>query len=319
MTTYYVSTALGNDGNAGTSEGAGNAWATIGHALSVVAAGDLVYIKADGTYTEDCNITTAGASTSFIVLEGYTTTPGDNGRIDWAGTTRCLTDTPSSVYYHIRNINMTGGSSGCISMAGRMFFQNCRFNGYCSVTINNLFIDCHFFNSSNANIAGNSENRLLGCRSYNPTYTAFDFGAQNITLIGCLAYNLAAGNPAVGCGAGSHVINCTLDGGNVASRGIYLNGTHPGAFVNNVIHDFGDGVYHADVSNLARVTAPVCYNLVTSCTNKYYTGAAEITVASWTTDTDVTGADPNFTDEAGEDYTLTASSGGYGTGIEVTA
>jgi hypothetical protein len=37
MTTYYVDTAVGNDGNAGTSEGAGNAWATIDKAMNTVA------------------------------------------------------------------------------------------------------------------------------------------------------------------------------------------------------------------------------------------------------------------------------------------
>ena len=35
----------GDNGNAGTSEGSGNAWATVDYAMSTVAASDTVYIK----------------------------------------------------------------------------------------------------------------------------------------------------------------------------------------------------------------------------------------------------------------------------------
>ena len=50
-TTWYVDGAVGNDSNAGTSPGAGNAWATIGKATSTAAAGDTVNVKASATYT----------------------------------------------------------------------------------------------------------------------------------------------------------------------------------------------------------------------------------------------------------------------------
>ena len=81
MTTYYVDGAVGNDGNAGTSEGAGNAWATIDHAMNTVAAGDKVFVKATGTYSETPVMDTVGASNNPITFEGYTTTPGDNGKV----------------------------------------------------------------------------------------------------------------------------------------------------------------------------------------------------------------------------------------------
>jgi len=61
MATYYVDTAVGDDGNLGTSEGAGNAWATIQHAVDNVAADDKVWVKASGTYSEALDATGATA------------------------------------------------------------------------------------------------------------------------------------------------------------------------------------------------------------------------------------------------------------------
>ena len=85
MTTYYVDNVDGDDANAGTSEGSGNAWASIGKAMQTVAAGDHVGIKVTGTdYTvEDGStdsigaIITAGTAASPIIFEAYTTTLGD--------------------------------------------------------------------------------------------------------------------------------------------------------------------------------------------------------------------------------------------------
>jgi hypothetical protein len=90
MATYFVDGAVGNDANAGTTAGAGNAWATINRAANTAAgtpiavAGDLVHIKASATYT----LTTAqvftnsgNATNGAITYRGYTTTPGaDDGR-----------------------------------------------------------------------------------------------------------------------------------------------------------------------------------------------------------------------------------------------
>ena len=56
MTDYYVDTAVGNDANSGLAEGAGNAWATIGKALtagSPVVSLDRVYVKLQSVFTVD--------------------------------------------------------------------------------------------------------------------------------------------------------------------------------------------------------------------------------------------------------------------------
>jgi len=58
MTTYYVQED-GDNGNAGTSKGAANAWADPGYASGQITSGDIVYVKS-GTYTLDN--TTAGSA-----------------------------------------------------------------------------------------------------------------------------------------------------------------------------------------------------------------------------------------------------------------
>ena len=45
MTVFYIDPLLGNDSNAGTSEGFGNAWASIGHALDTAGPGDIVWLN----------------------------------------------------------------------------------------------------------------------------------------------------------------------------------------------------------------------------------------------------------------------------------
>ena len=48
MTVYYVDPVDGDDGNAGTSEGSGNAWQTLGQAASTAVLGKLAIIEPKG-------------------------------------------------------------------------------------------------------------------------------------------------------------------------------------------------------------------------------------------------------------------------------
>ena len=51
--TKYIDWALGDDGNAGTSAGAGNAWKTFGEALSSADDGDIIHVAANTSYVEE--------------------------------------------------------------------------------------------------------------------------------------------------------------------------------------------------------------------------------------------------------------------------
>ena len=92
MTTYYVESGHGGT-NSGTSD---NPWTTVDTAMNNVVAGDKVYVKASATYNEDVTVDTAGGFSTNIVFEGYTTTPGDNGKATISGTTTCITTTIST-------------------------------------------------------------------------------------------------------------------------------------------------------------------------------------------------------------------------------
>lgn len=74
MATYYVRLD-GNDGNAGTGIGTGQAWATISYALnasSPVTSGDTVYV-APGVYRQTANITLSKSLSSTLTIVGDTT------------------------------------------------------------------------------------------------------------------------------------------------------------------------------------------------------------------------------------------------------
>lgn len=66
--TYWVDTNNGDDGNAGTSRNA--AWATIGQAVSSVAAGDIVYVLR-GLYQENITMATGGSASQRIQFIAY--------------------------------------------------------------------------------------------------------------------------------------------------------------------------------------------------------------------------------------------------------
>lgn len=82
MATYYVQTD-GDNGNAGTSTGSGNAWADPGYAASQMGEGDICYVKT-GTYTMTTSTPGAGGPAHFATADvrcamiGYESTPGDD-------------------------------------------------------------------------------------------------------------------------------------------------------------------------------------------------------------------------------------------------
>lgn len=138
MTDYYVDGAVGDDANAGTSEGAGNAWATIGRAQSApVAINDRIFVKASATYSETLTFTsttyTGNNQNNPVFLIGYADTPGDNGQVIWEPETTgaCLLLASASGYlfknFIFQNSNTTAVGSNGSTTVSTVIFINCVF------------------------------------------------------------------------------------------------------------------------------------------------------------------------------------------------
>jgi hypothetical protein len=171
MTDYYIDGAVGNDANAGTSEGSGNAWKTIGHAATVAVSGDKVYIKGSATYTEDVTFTALGATTTPIEYDGYTSTPGDRGRISWvAATTFCWNHAGNNIYHAFYNIEYTGATY-CIDALNpdAVLHFNCLFQNSSSQGIrsdnNWIFINCEFLNTGGLGCDVDSSCKAYFCKA----------------------------------------------------------------------------------------------------------------------------------------------------------
>lgn len=128
-TTYYVDGASGSDGNAGTSTGA--AWKTLTKASTSTTAGDIIYVKSSATYNETLTFRSTGTATSFVRWEGYSTTPGDNGRATIeGGNTRASCVRVNNCNYNVMlNFVLQGPTSEAIhynDQASNAFFINCR-------------------------------------------------------------------------------------------------------------------------------------------------------------------------------------------------
>jgi hypothetical protein len=306
---YYVDGAVGDDANAGTSEGAGNAWATVDKAMNTVAAGEKVWVKASATYNELATIDTVGGSGNTpIEFEGYTSATGDGGKatIDGQSTrANCIADSLGVVggYYIFKNFILTGATShGADLSLNQMTWKNCEFNSNGTTSGHGLNMGngatcekCIFSSNSldGANVGTTST--FLGCRFLSNTQDGVDL--EYGSVIHSVFYN-NDGNGITFVGANGWtclVYGCTFDG-NAKATGTAIE--FPTAFwgpfiaVNNIIYDCTTGMNGTDQGT--RLVSR--NNLVNSNTTNYATGYQ-------TFEGEVTSA-PAFTDEASQDYTL---------------
>src|SRR3954465_61968 len=108
MTTYYVSSQIGNDNNAGTSAAA--PLATLQDAAKLVKAGDTVEVM-NGTYTgwpggDVLQITTSGTASAPITFEAA---PGQMPVIDSAGSWNAIEISAS--YIVVKGFTIVGGAA----------------------------------------------------------------------------------------------------------------------------------------------------------------------------------------------------------------
>jgi hypothetical protein len=312
MTTYYVDGAVGNDGNAGTSEGAGNAWATVDHAMNTVAPGDHVYIKASATYSETPNIDTAGTVASPIIFEGYSSTPGDDGKADIAGATNCLTGSTASTYYIFKNLTFNGASSIGVSLSAEDYclWYNCEFSNNGNIGFfgdnNHFFVNCEAINNSGVGIDVDNNIVFIGC------VAGLNTGAQMVAVNGYLAYrNVGYGgtgtSDVLDFGQIRSVIGNTADGEGTNTDAISAV-NQDAIVVDNIAYDAVNGF--ANSGSYHSYAAFYGYNLTNSNSTADYTTTGESVGVN-----DQTGA-PAFTDEASDDYTLDSASPAKNAGVQ---
>ena len=313
--TYYVRHAVGNDGNAGNSEGA--AWKTIGKAMDTVVAGDLVYVQGGQDYIEDHGasgsigqIQTAGGADNFIIFEGYVTTPGDGtlaSVILNAGTNAlasCLDDGAlASLRYEFKFFRFTGASSSGVNFnAGDLVaFFKCRAdnNGVKGFNGDNVifYILCQSDNNSNIGMDADNDAYFFGCSVFSNSSIGIRMNNGNASK--CLVYNNTIINIA-GESISVSVEGCMLDGENTII-GINLN-TRMSAIINNIIYDCTTGI-QGEVGNGGI-----------SLNNLFFSNTND--VVNWPTDASDIFGDPLFVDEPSDDYRLGSGSPALQAGID---
>lgn len=325
MTTYYVDTAVGNDSNAGTSEGAGNAWATIQKAMNTVADDDVVYVKASGTYTEDITFVTSGGlvgGNRGILFEGYTSTPGDGGQVTTAASAAAYNWTSSGglgAINTIRNFNIGSGSTGSISIsAAGQNWQNCTFTGNVNITGNGCGFKCTVTGATGDGISCANYVTAVGCHIISPAQHGIDAGSNNaLTGINCLI-ETPTSSGLIG-GDGSVFFGNTIVGNEGtppgSTYGTYTGAEYAAVVANNIIDRFNFGYWSSDSLYIVNA-ACVGYNLITDIqTSPSGAPYAKACYAFAYGDSSET-SDPGFTDQANDGFTLTTDSAGYTTGVE---
>lgn len=110
--TYYVAT----NGNDTTGDGSiGNPWKTIPKAVSVVVAGDTIYLRGGvHYYSSTIAITKSGSSGNRITLQNY---QGENAIIDFSGQTRVSNNRGIELtgdYWHFKGFTVRGSADNGI-------------------------------------------------------------------------------------------------------------------------------------------------------------------------------------------------------------
>jgi hypothetical protein len=315
MATYYVDATTGDNGDTGLSEAL--AWATVHYAFSQITDGDHLHVKGGTDYQEQVTLVNYGLLGSPIVVEGYTTTPGDGGSftIDGTGEDNCIAlPAGSNIYYYFKNMILDGANYDNFNGASRyrMMFENCESNnsvsgkgfeigGYCHMH------RCRASDNGSDGFYMASNNRITYCEAWRNGGQGLRAASYNVTFFACLAVS----NDDEGIAApGGLVINCTVDGDNKDStEGIECDdyseicGT---VLLNNIIYDCGVGI----VGEATPTFQIGENNLVNNCTTDY---------SNWPSDlqeSDITDA-PGFETE-GSDYTLASTSAARNAGADLS-
>jgi hypothetical protein len=298
MATFYVSDATGDNADNGSTEAL--AWATIDYAMNNVSAGDKVWVKADGDYTETADITFLGTTSATIEFEGYTTTPGDGGQatID-AESVRaaCIGDhfATSAAYYVFRNFIFTNATASDVTLSvSDVIFKNCTFSNAsvagCTCATASVFENCLFDSNGASGIDCSGLVEAVGCR-----FTDNTTGGDAIECLG--------GNASFAV-----ILGCTIDGdAKSTNTGIDLGSSFwkRAIVINNIVYDCVSGIDSASQGTFFVSRNNLLNNNTTDYPgSRFQTFEGEVTSA------------PQFEDEAGGDYSLGAGSPARNAGFD---
>ncbi|MHC4510564.1 MAG: right-handed parallel beta-helix repeat-containing protein, partial [Planctomycetota bacterium] len=297
----------------------GGAWATIDKAMNTVAAGDKVWVKADGNYNEQAIIDTAGTVSAPIEFEGYTSTTGDGGQatIDAQSTRQyCVYSSSTVARYHIFK---------------NFIFQKAALENVGFQIVGTIFKNCRFYNSTGDGCASGSTTVFENCLFDSNGGVGADCTSGTAVFIGCRFENNTAegiehsggpwifdctfvgnGGDAIECLGGNGqwmtVLNCTIDGdGKTTNTGIDCNSSFWKrlAIINCIVYDCVEGIdcasqgeYFVSRNNL------LSNNTFNYPGSRFQTFEGEVLTA------------PQFADEAGGDYSLGASSPALDAGFD---
>ena len=325
MTTYYISSASGDDSNDGLAEN--TAWLNIYKGFNTVATGDQVYIKADANYglTGTANVRHVPNSPSGgISFIGYTNTTGDNGQI--AVTGRIATHflfTGGNITYEFKNMLFSGAVSQAISIPGNNAanmssrFVNLTFvdnnKGIDKNSSTNLYYKCLFKDTTGSNasvgIDVNGGNDLIyGCTFLNLGFASIDL--SNSATATMIVNNLFVNNKTV------HIINGGIGGAGVV--GPIIGNTFVGpsgdginfrlanapcwAVINNIFSNFQQPGKAAIIFNNGGPTRTQFYN------NAFFGNTIDISGGTLGdigfNSNDINGLDPQITNSGALDFRI---------------
>lgn len=320
MTVYYVDGDVGDDANAGTSPGSGNAWATIQKALDTMAAvnpSDTTFVKNTVTYTEALLPTVNGANSGPLSIIGYGTDVHDLGRV--------TLQPPAGPF----GIDHGSAFVGYYQWANFDFdFSNVTVDGF-EITSSD---DMRFFNCSFSNCGGNAVGNLdarsvfVNCLfENNGGYGAEQSNVGDVSYWGCIFRNNATGsissiqniNPytVYRClfegndgPRGGHLAGCTFHSDSGTDAGPITTSTGYGAiWVDNIVSGFEYGLSRTN-DNYEEHAVDV-NNFIYGYATAAYRSASPVN--DWHTimrNQDTVDEDPRFADIAGSDFTLSGGS-----------
>lgn len=325
----------GTDQNNGLSDGVyggtNGAWRLPSYAADNYAAADIVYFKGGRDYViEDGStncifyVDTPGTAATPFTIEGFTTTPGDDGVATFnAGTnslvSAIITAIGGAVYGVFKNLRLTGGS-------GDGFDANGVTDDFC------IFRRCRSDNNTGYGVQGDNYFNFYRCEHDNNTAGGVDVDiSTNYVLCSCHTnsgngFYLDAGTTISDClfyenGGNWHIrhntslfqqsaviCNNSFDGGNQASS-IGIKSDHATAwgsmYYNNIFFDLDEAIHcDGDIGEAEW-----------SSNNLYYSNNTDRTNCS-TDGGDVTGSEDPYTNSGGGDYSLKTNSEAIAAGLD---